>query len=95
MGEVVNLPAKLSPSPPTPPALYFCANLDCKPVGYHVVSSSQPLSTGSFGPLDFFVLCSSILDFTCDVHEDQVMDEVGVEHPTCAIIFYEYVWEYE
>lgn len=41
------------------------------------------------------MLCSLVLDSTCDVHEDQVVDEVGVEKLTSAMIFDEYMWEYE
>lgn len=32
-------------------------------------------------------------DSTYVVHEDQFIDEVGVEKPNCAVIFYEYVWK--
>lgn len=93
-GEVANLPIKLPP-PPTPPALDFCIDFDCKPDGCHMVSTPRTPSNGSFDPLYFDVLCSSILDSTCDVHENQVMDEVRAGKPTYAIIFNEYVWEFE
>lgn len=81
------------PSPPTPHAQELCAYLDDKPDGCHVVLSPQPMSFGSFDPLDFGVVCSLVLDLTCDVHGDRVLDEVGVQQTTNAIIFYEYVWE--
>jgi len=38
------------------------------------------------------VLCSFVLDSTFVVHEDQVVEGVGVEQSTCTIIFDEYVW---
>lgn len=91
VGEVVNPPIELSLSPPTSPTLYVCTNLDCNLDGCHVVSSTQPPSTASFDPPDFGVLCSSVLESTCDVHKDQVLDEAGVGKPTYTIIFDEYV----
>ena len=60
-----------------------------------MVSSPQPSSFGSFGPSSFGLLYSFVSDLTCDVHQDQFLERVGVEKPTCAIIFYEYVWESE
>lgn len=60
-----------------------------------MVSSAQPSSNGSFDPPYFGVLCSFVLDSTCDVYEDQVVDGVGVEKPAYTVIFYEYAWEYE
>jgi len=94
VGEVVNQLVELSHSS-NPPAMDLCADLDCKPIGYHVIYFSQPLSSGSFNPLDSGVSCSYILDFIGDFHEDQIVDGVGVEKPICAIIFYEYMWESE
>jgi len=41
------------------------------------------------------MLCSPILDYTLIVHEDQVVNRVGIEKQTCNIIYDEYVWEYE
>jgi len=40
-------------------------------------------------------MCSLVLDLSCDVHKDKVLDGVGVEHTTYDIIFYEYVWQFE
>lgn len=56
---------------------------------------SQHLSSCFVDRLDFGVLCSSIPNSTCDVHEDQVVDKVGFEQPTCIVIFYEYVCGFE
>jgi len=75
----VNLPIKLSPSPPYPHALDFYVELEYKFDGCHMVSSSHPLSDGSFNPSYFGMLCSSVPDFTCDIHKDQFVDGVGVE----------------
>ncbi len=94
-GEVENPPVDLSPSSPTPPAQDLCTDLECNPDGCHVVLSPQPLSFGPFNPSNFGVFSSSISDLTCDVHKDQVLDGVSAEQPTCGIIFYDYVWEYE
>lgn len=91
----MNLPIIFSPYPSTPHSQDFCVDLDCKPNGCRVFLSSKHLSIGSFDPINFGLLCSSILDSTCDVHEDQVLDGVGVQQLTCTIIFYEYVWECE
>lgn len=94
MGEVSNQLIDLSPIP-TPLALDFYEYLDCKPIGCHVILFFQPPSSSSFDPLNFSVMCSSVPDSTCDFHEDKVVEGVGIEKPTCAIIFYEYVWESE
>lgn len=90
----MNQSVELSP-PPTPPALDICVDLGCKPDGCHAISFSQPPSSGTYDPTDYTVLCSLVPDITFVVHEDQYVDGVGVEHPTCAIIFYEHVWESE
>ena len=55
----------------------------------------QPLSPHSVDPPDCTMLCSPILDYTLIVHEDQVVNRVGIEKQTCNIIYDEYVWEYE
>lgn len=46
-------------------------------------------------PSDYTVLCSPIPDSTLVVHKDQVIDGIGVEKPTCTVIYDEYLWEYE
>lgn len=93
--EVKNPPAYFSPCPPTLPAQDFSAYLAGKRDSYHMVSYPQTLSSSSFHPKDFGAFCSSLLGSTCDVHEDQVLDRVGVGQPTYATIFYEYVWDIE
>jgi len=95
VGEVDNPPVDLSPSPPTPPTQDSYADLDCNSDGYHVVLSSHPSFIGPFDTSDFGVVFSFISNLTCDVHEDQVLDGVGVELEPCDIIFNEYVWESE
>lgn len=70
-------------------------DLDCNLDGCHAVLSSQPRSSGSFDPLDCTLLCSPVLDSTFVVHEDQVVEKVGVKQPNYSIIIYEYAWEYE
>jgi len=78
-GEVEHPPIDMSPSPPTPPTQDLCVDFANKLDGCHVVSSLQPSSLGSFDPLDLGVLCSSVLDFAYDVHEDKILDRVGVQ----------------
>lgn len=78
----MNLPVELSSSPPTPPTLCLYTNLDYKPDGCHMVSFSQDPSSISFNPPYFGALCSSVLESTCDVHEDQAVDGVGSGQPT-------------
>ncbi len=78
VGEVVNPSVELS-HPPTPLALDICADLDYNLVGCHVKSFSQPSSSCFVDPPYFGVLCSSILDCACDVHEHQVVDAVYLE----------------
>ena len=65
--------------------------LDFNSDGHVEVLSPHPPSFSPFDPLNFGFLCSSVLDPSCDVHEDQVLDGFGVEKPTCDVIFYEYV----
>lgn len=81
--------------PLTPPTLDICTDLARKLVGCHVKLFSQHSSSNSIDPPDCIVLCSPIPDSTFIVREDHVVDGVGVEKPTSAIIFYEYVWEPE
>jgi len=92
--ERVHLSVELS-HPPTPPALDLYLYLADKAIGCHVDLFPQPLSPHFVYPLDCTVLCSPVPDSTLVVHEDLVVDEVCVEHPTCAIIYDEYVWESE
>ena len=56
---------------------------------------TQSLSPHSVDPMDCTMLCSLVPYSTLVVHEDQVVDTVGVEKPTCAIIYDEYVCESE
>lgn len=79
MEELENPPIDLLPSSPTQPIQDFCVDLGCNSDVYHVVLSSHPPSFGTFGRQHFGVLCSSVLDLTCDFHKDQVLDQVGVE----------------
>lgn len=81
MGEGARTSIKLS-HPPTPPALNVCVDLACKPIGCHVDSFPQPPSPHSIDLPDCSVLCSLILGSTSCVHEDQVVNEVGVVEPT-------------
>ena len=94
MGEVANPSIELS-HPPTPPPLDIYADLDCKLVVCHVNLFSQPPFSHSVDPPNFPMSCSPIPDSTLVVHEDHVVDKVGVEEPTCFVIYDEYVWEYE
>lgn len=87
MGEFDHPPVDLSPSPPTPPAQDFYTYLDYNSYGCHLVLSPHPWSFGPFYPLYFGVLCSSVLDLTCDVHEHKVLDGIGVEKETYDINF--------
>jgi len=55
----------------------------------------QPSSSYSTNPSDDIVLCSSILDSTLVVNEDQAIDGVGFAQPTCVVIHEEHDWELE
>lgn len=79
MGEVENSSVDLLPSSPTPLNQNFSTDLDCDSDGCDEVLSPCPPSFGPSVPLDFYDLCSSISIFSCDVHEDQVLDGVGFE----------------
>lgn len=85
MGEHAHTSFELSHLP-TPLALDICIDLACKPTGRHVDLLPQPLSPRFVDPLNCTMLCSSILDSTLVVNEDQVVDRVGVVQPTCTII---------
>lgn len=93
MREVENPPVDSTPSPPASPTQNFYANSHCNSNVCVEFLSPHPLCFGHFDPLDFGVLYSSVSDPSCDVHENQVLDGVGVEKTTCDIIFDEYVWE--
>lgn len=77
----------------TPPPLNICTDLACKPIGCHVDSFPRPPSSCFVNPLDCTALCSSILNSSPIVDEDQVVDGVGIMQPTCAIIHEECVWK--
>lgn len=94
-GEVENSYVNPPPSSPTPHTQNFSTILDCQFDGCDEVLSCHTPSFGPFDPPDCDVLCSPMSNISFDVHEDQVLDGVGVEQPTCGIIFDEYVWEYE
>lgn len=55
----------------------------------------QPPSSYSVVPLDDMALCSSILDSTLVVNEDEATDGVGVAQPIYVVIHEEYDWELE
>ena len=93
VGEVENPPIDLSPSPPTPLTQNFSAKLECGSDGCDEVLYPCPPSFAHYDSPYFDVLCSTVSHFSSDVHKDQVLDGVGVEKPTCDIIFDEYVWE--
>jgi len=59
------------------------------------VLSPCPPSFGPSDPPDCDVLFSPISNLSCNAHEDQVLDVVGVENPTYNIIFDEHVCEYK
>lgn len=56
-------------------------------------SFPQSPSLCSIDPPNCIVLCSSILDSSPTMNEDQVVERVGVMQPTCTIIHDECVWE--
>ena len=62
-------------------------------MGCHFHLLPQRPSLRSVDPPKCIILCSSISDSTLVVNEDQVIDEVHVAQPTCAIIYNEYDWE--
>lgn len=70
MGELDNPPIDLTPSPPAPPTQNFFLDVDCNCNDFHEVISPRPPSFNPFGPIDFGLLCSFVLNPSCDVHED-------------------------
>lgn len=85
VGDYAHTSVELS-HPPTPPALGSCTYLACKPIGCHMDSFTQPLSSCSIDPLDCPVSCSSISDSYPTMNKDQVVNGVGTMQPTYAII---------
>lgn len=56
-------------------------------------SFPQTLSMCFVDPPDYIVLCSSILDSSLAMNEDQVVNGFFTMQPTCVIIHDECVWE--
>lgn len=77
VGKNVHMPFQLS-HPPTLTTLNICVDLVGKPMGCHTHLLPQPLYPRSPDPLDCTILCSSILDYTSVVNEDQAIDKVDV-----------------
>lgn len=93
MGKLENSSIDLPPSSPIPHIQNFSASLDCESDDCdEVLSHCSPFS-GSFDPLDCELLCSPISNLFLNVHEDQVLDGVGVPQKTCNVICDDYVWE--
>lgn len=92
MGEYAHTSIQLSH---LPNITSFSSHTDCvkNPMGYHMYFIPQPPSSYSHYSLDCIVLCSSILDSTIAVNEDQAIDGVAIAQPTCTAIHEEYDWE--
>jgi len=71
-------------------SLNFRLDLVVSPSSCHMHFVPQPLSSYSTNPPNNTVSCSSILDSTLVVNEEQATNEVGVAQPTCTIIHEEY-----
>jgi len=67
--------------------------MDCKSHVCDEVLSPCPPLFSSFGTLNYELFCSPISPICFDVHEDHVLDGVGVQQKNCDIIYNEYVWE--
>lgn len=78
------------PHPPTPPFLYICTDLGCKPAGCYVDLLPRLPSPCSTDPLNCTVLCSSVLDSTFVVNEDQAIEKFDVTKPNFSVIYNEY-----
>jgi len=94
VGEQAHTYVQLS-HPSNITSLNFHADLVAKPIGSHMHVLPQPPSWCSADPPNCIVLCSSIMDSTFIMNEDQVINRVGVAQPTCAIIHEEFDWEIE
>jgi len=75
VGEHAHTSIQLSHAP-TLTTLNICVDLVGKPMGRYTHLLPQPPSLHSADPLDCIVLCSSVLDSTPIVNEDQTIDEV-------------------
>lgn len=67
--------------------------MDCQPDDCDEVLYPHPQSFSPSNPPYCDVLCSIVSNLTCDVHEDQVLNGVGIMQPTCDIIHDDYVGE--
>ena len=81
MGEHAHTSIQLSHLPIIT-SLNFRADLVMKPMGCHMHLLPQSPSSRSADPLDCIVFCSSILDFTPVINEDEATNRVGVAKPT-------------
>ena len=86
-------PVHPSHSPNITP-LHFHADLVVSPSNCHVHSFLRPPSLHSGIPQNDVVLCSSILDSSLVVNDEQPTEGVGVAKPTCIVIHEEYEWEF-
>lgn len=92
--ENAHMPIQLSHFPNIT-SLNFHIDLVAKPMGRHMHVLPQPPSLCYADPLECIVLCSSIVDSTPIMSEDQAIDRVGVAQTTCFVIHKEYGWEPE
>jgi len=93
VGEIENSFLDLSPSSTTPYTHNLSMGLDCEFHGYAEVLSPYPPSFVPSVRLDCEFWCSLVPNLSCNLHEDQVLHEVGFEQPICDMIHDDYVWE--
>jgi len=82
VGELEISSTDLPSSSPTPHTHNSSASLDYESNFCDEVLSPRPLSFGSFVPMDCELLFSPAFNVSFDIHEDQVLDGVGVKKKT-------------
>lgn len=92
VGENAQTSVQLS-HPPNITSLNIRTDLVENPMGCHIHVLPHPLSLCSVDPLDYTILCCSILNSTPVVNEDQPVDSIDVAQPTCVVIQEVYHWE--
>ena len=67
-------------------SLNFSVYVVVSPLSSHMHSCLWPPSSHSGVPSNDYVLCSSILDSSFVVNEEQPINRVGIAQPTCSVI---------
>lgn len=91
--KLENSSVDLPQSSPTPHTQSYSTSLECESDVCNEVLSPHPPFLYSFYPPNCQLLFSAILNVSLNVHEDQVLDGIGVPQKACDVIYDVYVRE--